>query len=149
MTTDRPSSTDTVTSTSSTSAAASIPELLAGVFLATGFLIVQRHGPVVVPQIRCVGVGAEIAALVGEAAWGQLRHPVRRVAARDGVIAQGAGLSGGGDAPSLLFVVEQETGLLDALVNEQPDPGIAHEVHIDERLRLRYRDSQRACEPKG
>jgi len=46
----------------------------------TGALITAEEGTLT------AGIGAEIAALVSEAAWGQLRHPVRRVAARDGVI---------------------------------------------------------------
>ena len=38
------------------------------------------------------GIGAELAAVVQEQAWGELRRPVRRVASRDGVIPSARGL---------------------------------------------------------
>jgi pyruvate/2-oxoglutarate/acetoin dehydrogenase E1 component len=46
----------------------------------TGALITAEEGTIT------AGIGAEITAQVTEAAWGQLRRPVRRVAANDGVI---------------------------------------------------------------
>jgi pyruvate/2-oxoglutarate/acetoin dehydrogenase E1 component len=46
----------------------------------TGALVTAEEGTLT------GGFGAEIAARVQEAAWGDLRAPVRRVAARDGII---------------------------------------------------------------
>ncbi len=46
----------------------------------TGFLVTAEEGTLT------GGFGAEIAARVSEAAWSDLRGPVRRVAARDGII---------------------------------------------------------------
>jgi pyruvate dehydrogenase E1 component beta subunit len=46
----------------------------------TGALITVEEGTLT------GGVGAEIAARVQEAAWEELRGPVRRVAARDGIV---------------------------------------------------------------
>ncbi|MCB9010832.1 MAG: alpha-ketoacid dehydrogenase subunit beta [Actinobacteria bacterium] len=52
----------------------------------TGALIVAEEGTMT------AGIGAEIAARVQEAAWDDLRAPVRRVAAADGIIPSAPGL---------------------------------------------------------
>jgi pyruvate/2-oxoglutarate/acetoin dehydrogenase E1 component len=46
----------------------------------TGALVTAEEGTLT------GGFGAEIAARVTEAAWGELRGPVQRVAARDGIV---------------------------------------------------------------
>lgn len=52
----------------------------------TGALVTAEEGPLT------GGVGAEIAARMQELAWGDLRRPVRRVAAEDGIIPAAPGL---------------------------------------------------------
>jgi pyruvate dehydrogenase E1 component beta subunit len=55
---------------------------------------VARSGALVTAEEGALtgGVGAEIAARVQEEAWGDLRRPIRRVAAADGIIPAAPGL---------------------------------------------------------
>jgi pyruvate/2-oxoglutarate/acetoin dehydrogenase E1 component len=64
------------------------PSCLLPLDLAPVLESVARTGALVTAEEGCLtgGIGAEIAARVQELAWGDLRRPVRRVAARDGVI---------------------------------------------------------------
>ena len=71
----------------------------------TGALVTAEEGTLT------GGVGAEIAARVQELAWSDLRHPVRRVAAHDGIIPsaralEDAMLPGVGDVVEAIVALE-------------------------------------------
>jgi pyruvate/2-oxoglutarate/acetoin dehydrogenase E1 component len=70
----------------------------------TGALVTAEEGTLT------GGFGAEIAARVSELAWGDLRRPVRRVAARDGIIPSARALEEG-MLPSVADVMEAVVAL--------------------------------------